>query len=264
MTILTIIGFGNIAHSILKNLRSNNQLQITIISRSISRPVDLTDRYTYIPITGDIEAEINHSNIIILAIKPLTAKEVCLQIRDYLTDETIILSLCAGININKLHLWLPKVKIVRLMMNILIEKSNGIVSVLSDQRINDTDWEIIKSIFPSLSLCEVSNDKDIDRDTAVIGCGPAFLTQLIDSSVKTITKLGYSEKKSKDLVINMLKEVIVLYDKEGDNIITRVASKGGATEHGIRSFRENKGEEIIFAMFDHALKRITEISNLIE
>lgn len=257
---LTIIGFGNIARAIYDNIRPG-AFTITLIGRRLLTEVvsTLPPQIPYFGIHENVSF-LTSSDCILLSVKPFQVKDVLSLISPYLRPQTLVVSVCAGVDLPKLRSYLSPFSgtIVRCMPNIFISQGKGILPILSGELHRD-HWDLLRLLFPGVSIVPVQNDQDLDRATIVVGCSPGFMGLMCKSFIEGIEEMGFSVDK--DFILFLFEESLSLYRKEGPSLINRVASKGGATEAGLKRFEELKGNEVIKEMYQKALERIYEMKN---
>lgn len=88
----------------------------------------------------------------------------------------------------------------------------------------------------------------LDSVTALSGSGPAYFYYIVDAMIKAGIKMGIDENLSKLFVKQTMigaYHLINNSDKNLDELIKEVASKGGTTEAALKVFNENSLKEIL-------------------
>lgn len=260
---IIFIGGGNIAEAIFTQLLPQ---EILVIEHNKSRINYLSTKYPDITISSSLNYNTNSTDLIVLAIKPQSAKEACLNIADK-TNTSIILSVMAGINIDTITIWLNNNKIARAMPNTPGILNVGVTGIYFSHPINDVTKDRIITIFKNIGLTYIFTTEDeINKITAVASSAPAyvfyFMENLIESAVKNF---NFSEKDAKEITIQVLKGSLAMLEKTPDlpiaTLRNNVTSKGGTTAAAINTLAENNFKEIINAAEVSCYNRAIEIGN---
>nr|QBK90790.1 MAG: NADP oxidoreductase coenzyme F420-dependent [Pithovirus LCPAC201] len=203
---------------------------------------------------------IENCSTLFISVKPNQVESICHDIKDSVKNDDIIISVAAGVDLQRLNKWLPKCKKVRAMPNLPIEIGQGSVALYSDQ----TDPEFrqkIESYFNGSTCLWVEEEQKIDIITAVSGCAPAYISYYLKLMIQSGINLGLSEKEARTLLIPTFRGTSKLFDKfSPQEIIEMTACKGGATERAMKIFDQKDMEGIITSVQSSALERIKEIS----
>jgi len=117
---ITFIGGGNMARSLIGGLIADgfNPKNIAVSDPSPACLNSLLDIYPISTYSNNIEA-IQNSQAIILAVKPQQLQSVAKELTGHFSDNTLFISIAAGIRINDIARWLDQdhVAIVRAMPN---------------------------------------------------------------------------------------------------------------------------------------------------
>ena len=112
-TKVTIMGMGTMGKAIAQAIsRSAKQFAVSGIKRGEKVEV----------------SKIHQSDFIILSMKPQDAAEAILQIKKFLNQKTILISIMAGISIKKLQKLSDHKKMVRMMPNLGLSVGHGIAA----------------------------------------------------------------------------------------------------------------------------------------
>ena len=109
-------------------------------------------------------------------------------------------------------------------------------------------------------------ERHFDLFTALFGSGPAFLLEILEVFHKKTGALGLSPAVANELVGQLVSGTMAYFEanssaKNIPELIDQIASKGGTTEVGLKSFRENRLNEILEGGIEAARKKSEEIGN---
>ncbi|WP_253300059.1 pyrroline-5-carboxylate reductase [Wolbachia endosymbiont of Chironomus riparius] len=263
---LLLIGCGNIGKALLHLWAPLNNLfeRIVVVQPSMSHANNFINSHS-IEFVNSINsvAENFLADLIILAIKPQTIGEVMPELVQRI-DNSIIVSMLAGINLAQLSSFLPnQSRVVRLMPNIAIKTGQSINLFFSKKNLVAQDVNIIESAFkPSGMIFWLDKESDIDILTPISGSGPAYFFLLSEILLAETIKFGIDENIACKLVQQIFLGSASLVEKNNNfqNLTSSVASKKGVTEEALKVLKPNI-EQAMEKALKAALKRSKELSN---
>ena len=190
--------------------------------------------------------------IIILAVKPHQVAAVCDEIKEYVSENTVLISVAAGVDMKYLDRWVPRAIKVRAMPNLPVAQGLGSVALYSSQPTVQIK-SLIRNIFGKSTCCWVAQETDIDLATVVSGCAPAYIAHFTEVMIEeeVIVPVIYGTGK--------LMETI-----PPQTVVNQTACKGGATQRAMRIFDQRDFSSTIWAVQRSALERIQEIRRTLD
>ncbi len=265
---LGIIGMGSLG-TCLSNMVINRQNKKQIASNQHYNKYDIigsnqsgktkSDHDDVVLYKSDMNEMIaRRSDVIILSVKPSMLMKVCEQIKDAVSEDTVIISTAAAVSLPKLSSYLPKSKIIiRCMPNIPCCIGSGVVTYISDHPFASY---IMYDIFHPNMIIKMKSDEEIDISTILTGSFPAFLSWYLDT-VNEFTDNMDDQIKRKILTKTMIGTARLLDNGlTTSDIINAVSSPGGTTEATLRALELNRTNESIKAALRTARDRITALS----
>lgn len=250
-----IVGFGNMgqtyAHSFV-NSGFVNSNDIFILSRSEV----LKKKQFQIPkdnFSTIAQKEWFEVDIIILAVKPQDFKLLSNQISTFINKEHLVLSVMAGISIERIQKELNVVKVVRSMPNIPTQIGQGITVFSASQETDRKELFIIQNLINTTGKSlYVSDEKMLNPATAISGSGPAYVYFFMNAMIEAAENLGFSNSEAIFLVNNTFLGAVQLQSRNNlshQEWIDKVTSKGGTTEAALDVFQN-------FEVFENIIKGI--------
>ncbi|NFG42622.1 pyrroline-5-carboxylate reductase [Clostridium botulinum] len=229
------IGCGNMGSSMVGGLINSGYFEsknIFVSTKTESSASNMKDKF-------NINASINNkdvvknSNIIILSVKPYMFKDVINEIKDYLTEDKLIISVAAGITIENLEdLISKKHKIIRSMPNTPALVGEAMSAICPNANVSKEDMEICKKIFESFGECVEISEKDFHAFIALCGSSPAYIFMFIEAMADGAVKLGIPRNKAYKMaaqsVLGSAKMVLDTRKHPGE-LKDAVCSPGGTT-----------------------------------
>jgi len=212
---------------------------------------------------ADLAAKVD---ILVLSVKPQNMTEALESIKNDIRQETLVISIAAGIRTAKIAAALGDIAIVRVMPNTPALIGEGASALFANDKAKPM-LQKAESIFSAVGKAVVVDDEDLlDAVTAVSGSGPAYYFFLMEEMIKAACQLGLPKNVAKDLVLQTAKGAGLLAveaDKKGESpaeLRRKVTSPGGTTEAALKVFAEGKLGPLIAAAIKKAHHRSQQLS----
>lgn len=205
---------------------------------------------------------VNKADIILFAVKPFVLCDVLKEIKPYLKENQLILSIAAGISISTIESFAGKVPVVRIMPNTPALVNEGMSAVCKGTFANENHIKIASDIFKSVGKVIESEEKYIDIITAISGSGPAFYYYIIDEIAKAGEKLGLDYETCLKLSAQTAFGSAKMVMNSGINpqqLIINVTTPGGCTAVGNDILKENKISDILFDTIEKTAQKAFEL-----
>ena len=252
---LSFIGCGHLAKCLIQGLSKNTEFQISGFDLFQGSLEWLESNGHKILSFQDC---CQQSDIIFLCVKPQDMPTLCNDLKQHLKEGQEVVSVAAGIKLEKLKELLPGANITRVMTNVGTRDNLGVTAIFS-QKIN----EDIVSLFNFLGKAFlVDNEDQIDLHTVLIGSGPAFFYDLLSEFEDKMEDIIDDKDMKREITILFLTSIISAI-KNGENLDTlvdSVASKGGTTEAGLKFLREKNFNSIFSEAVDKGVERAKQLS----
>ncbi|MCR4821385.1 MAG: pyrroline-5-carboxylate reductase [Treponema sp.] len=130
------------------------------------------------------------SKYIFLAVKPQFLGDVFAEIKDSIKEDSVIISMAAGVKIEKLEAFAPKARFVRMMPNVCAQIGQAMTAVTCKDNISKEEFAAVKEILSAAGKVEEVAEKLMDCVTAVSGSGPAFVFMFIEALADGAVRCG--------------------------------------------------------------------------
>lgn len=238
----TIIGPGVMAEAILKNMLSRNIIapESIIVSGPRRERVDeLAKSFGVNPETDNGKA-VKDADVILFCIKPQRVDKVFLDLRGTIEKSALIISIVAGLKIEKIARILQHGEIVRAMPNTPSQIGKGITVWAASETVTPGNLEFARNIFKAMGEeIFTVNEEDLDRATALSGTGPAYVYLFMEAMVDAGVHLGFSRRIAEKLVIETLRGSVDFYDRGDEKsrhlaaLRNQVTSPGGTSAEAL-------------------------------
>lgn len=266
---IAFFGAGNMASSLIHGLIAHSVAPASIWATDIDREKLNAFAAASGIRTGEPKELAAAADVIVLAVKPQSMKQLCLDLADHLTPEQLIVSIAAGITAGQLGSWLSsqgKVpSVVRCMPNTPALVGKGASGLFATSGVNRAQRSVAERIVNSVGLSVwVERESDIDAVTAVSGSGPAYFFLFMESMQAAAIDMGLSPETARVLTQQTALGAAQLALSSEDDIAElrrKVTSPGGTTERAINSMEAADLRKLVDKAMKAAQTRSVELSD---
>lgn len=264
-----IIGGGNMGEALIKGLLGVPGMSIAVSDVSRSRLRFLQRNYRIQPALSNIELA-RRAGVIILAVKPHAIGVVLSEIKPFLNEEKLIISIAAGITTRHIEKLLGglggrrgrKIAVIRAMPNMPALAGKGISAICAGNFAKNGDRQIAAKILSSVGKAVEVKEAFMDAVTAISGSGPAYFFFLIEVLIGIGVKRGLNEETARELAVQTAfgSASVILESRQDPRILRqKVTSKGGTTEAAFKIFQRDGLGRILENGITAAIKRSKEL-----
>jgi pyrroline-5-carboxylate reductase len=209
------------------------------------------------------------ADVIVLAVKPQSMREVAEQLRPLLPAKGVdggplLVSIAAGIRASDLSRWLGGyAAIVRCMPNTPALIGMGITGMAASDGVSAQQKAAADAIMKAVGgTVWLDDEAKIDAVTAVSGSGPAYVFYFIEAMQKAAEELGLSAQQGKELALATFTgaaQLAAQSDEPVSLLRERVTSKGGTTYAALTSMQSDGVAEAIGRAMQAAAARGQEL-----
>lgn len=259
------IGFGNMAQAIVRSLLSKNVLkssQILVTNRSPGKLKKAEE--LGVGVVANNEELIEAVDIVIVAVKPQDLAAVLEPIANAFHDGQILISLAAGIPIDKLGKIVHTTKrIVRVMPNTPIEIGEAVVGYCIAPGAESVE-PVIRDLLDPLGYAVAASEGDaFEALTVSCGSGTGFIFELMQYWQEWIEEHGFSPEVARKMTVQtFLGGALLAQSAENmslSDLQKKVVSKKGVTHAGLESMRELEVDRALRYSFEKAVLRDREL-----
>jgi pyrroline-5-carboxylate reductase len=215
-------------------------------------------------VNSDEETIFTNCKIIFLCVKPDGIQGVLSRNISSIDNETLLISIAAGISLEFMHqATKKKVKIVRIMTNHLcsIFEAASVYSV--NAYCSEIDEKIVKMLLKNMGTIKKIEEKQMNIFTSLSGSGPAFVYNFIESLSDAALKNGVDIQTSREYAIQVVygaAKYMKMQENKNPNIIKYiVTTPNGTTIAGLSQLDKHKFKWAVSEAITHATKRAEEI-----
>ena len=250
------IGCGKMASAIIGGVLSSKFLsaqEIQASETSTEKAQEKSKDLGIQVITDNIEL-VKTSDVVFIATTPNFVEDVLNQIKDYVTADKLIVSICAGVTTKFIQSVLGEDKrVVRVMPNTPALVLEGMSGVCGGKSAKGNDVKCVVELLSNIGKAIEVTENQMDIVTAISGSGPAFYYKVINEIARAGEKLGMDYEKALTLSIQTAigsAKMLLASDKSAEDLIASVATKGGCTRVGVDYMDEENTSDIFYNLID--------------
>ena len=247
---ILLIGCGKMGSSLLEGIVKSDNFDgmVDVIEPVIQDSFKEDFKESKVNFYSDIRENKDAINydLIIIATKPNIYEEIFNGLKNNLiiNDETLIVSILAGIRISKIEEIVGSIPIIRAMPNTATSVLEGMTALIGNKEITDKDILNVDLIFELIGeKIWLKNEEQMDSFTAISGSGPAYFFFFTECLKNIAIEEGFTEdeanKISQQIIIGSGK---LVKDSGIDpkELRENVTSPNGTTEAGLKVLADNK------------------------
>lgn len=255
------IGCGKMAGAIISAIKDQYKIIGSEVNAEFANSVSVK---LGIEIYCDNKKLAKESDVIFIATKPNQAISVLEEIKDIITPEKLLVSICAGVTVKKIESALNKgARVIRVMPNTPALVKLGMFGICAGSNATKDDVEFTQNLLSTIGKCITVTEKQMDIVTAISGSGPAFFYQVIEDMARAGEKLGLEYEKSLTLATQTALGSAQMIFSRGDTsvqtLIDNVATKGGCTFVGIQEMKKYESSKVFYDVIDKTTKKASEL-----
>jgi pyrroline-5-carboxylate reductase len=262
---IAFLGGGNMAEALIKGLLSAGAArpdQILVMDISADRLAYLKNAYGVMPQQNNLDAA-RGANVVVLSVKPQIIERVLADIAPAVDESKLVISIAAGINIDKIEKSLSgKPRVVRVMPNTPALVLAGAAALAGGKNATSEDLALARDIFTSVGRAVIVEEKLMDAVTGLSGSGPAYVFMIIDALSDAGVKAGLPRALALELAAQTVygSAKMVLETKEHPGKLRdMVTSPGGTTIEGLHALEKGGLRAVLMNAVEAATARSREL-----
>ena len=240
---IAIIGFGNIANAIISPLLDKELIQpedVYCVVNSENSLEGIKKNYkhninVYLSSSKDSKI-IWDCQVKLLSVKPQHLKNIK-EADNLKNKENLLVSILAGVSINRLTQKFPNHKCVRAVTNIPITVGKGLTGIAWGENLTKEQKRFAIKLFENTSKVYEFTEDYLDIFLALTSSGPAIIALIIEALSDGGLSGGLPKILSEELVMEMILGTISLIKEKNlttSELKNLVTSPGGTTISAIR------------------------------
>ena len=257
---IAVIGLGNMAHAIIKGLRSSlayRDAEIVGFDRNEGKRDAFAQAFQVRIAKSPCDAA-RQCSVVVLAVKPHQMADLLLEMKPCLQQQLII-TLAAGQPLAFYEGILGSGKaLVRAMPNINAQAGASMTGICRNQEVSESQLGLAVELFDAVGSVVVLPEDRLPAFSAIAGAGPAFAYAFIDALASAGVKAGLSRELAQRAACGMLFGSAKLAAESSLHpraLMDQVTSPGGTTIEGVHQLAEKGFEHAVHAAVDAVIQK---------
>ncbi len=235
---LGFVGAGQMAEALMRGIiESGLSLPEHMMASDVDQQrLEFIQQVTEVETTTDSGQVAEHSQILILAVKPNIIPLVLPDLQPFVNDEQLIISIAAGVTLQILESGLPGARIVRVMPNTPCLVGETAAGFALGQNADAADGQTVERLLSAVGRSYQLDEKLLDAVTGLSGSGPAYVYMVIEALADGGVRMGLPRRIAQELAAQTLlgsAKMVLETGKHPGALKDMVASPGGTTIAGI-------------------------------
>ncbi|OGS55304.1 MAG: pyrroline-5-carboxylate reductase [Euryarchaeota archaeon RBG_19FT_COMBO_56_21] len=265
---VAIVGGGNMGLAMAKGMLQTKWADAERMM--IAEP--LKDKLEHIKgIAHGIKA--SHSNteaaafadVIVLSVKPQIMSHVLDEIKPFMKDDKLVISVAAGVTTGYMEKKLGgKVPVIRAMPNIAAVVRESATAICPGKYATEDHLSMARNIFESVGIVVDVEESLMDAVTGLSGTGPMYVFQILEGLSDAGVKVGLSRDVANVLAIQTLigsSKLIKETKEHPAKLKDLVTSPGGTAISALHSLERNGLKALLIDAVEVAAKRSSELGS---
>lgn len=232
---IALIGAGAMGGALVRGwieaVRKGGGLTLTVIEPNfdpkLERELDAVGAVLNPPHPGA-------ADVVVLAVKPQVFANVASEAKKFVGEQTLVLSVMAGVTLDSLGRELGAARLVRAMPNMPSQIGQGITAYVASSACTPADRQLVEQLLDPLGAVEpMAAERFMDVVTAVSGSGPAYVFLLAEVLAAAAEQEGLDKDVAMRLASRTVAGAGALMLETGASpsaLRKQVTSPGGTTE----------------------------------
>jgi pyrroline-5-carboxylate reductase len=261
---IAIVGCGNMGTAYARSFRKYGLVKaedLHLVIRGQGRRAELERLGTA---ADAVDARIGASDLVIVAVKPQDFGAIAPALADALRPQQVVLSIMAGITLDRLRDSLRHATVVRAMPNAPAQIGMGITAYATGAELSMRQTLMVEQLLNCTGRAmHLADEALLDPVTALSGSGPAYFFEIVRVMVESGIRLGLEPHVASALVKQTMLGSFHLMehaDRTPEELIKAVMSKGGTTEAAFRVLAQGDLQGTLDRAIAAASTRAKELS----
>ena len=231
-----IIGYGRMGKMLLWKFSEAGNIakQDLLVS---NRTKEKLEEAKAVATVSDSRKLASEADIIFVCVRPVDLKQVLEEIRDDLRNDALLVSLNGSISFDSIHK-IVNCKTAKVIPSLTAEIGRSQTLVCFDDNVPDGDKAALSELLRSIGDVIELPENEMGMGSELVSCMPGFIASVFD--VICTSAEGHTSIP-KDQIVKMVLntmsatgDLMLQKDMTFEDVVTRVATKGGITEEGTK------------------------------
>ncbi|MBN2210131.1 MAG: pyrroline-5-carboxylate reductase [Sedimentisphaerales bacterium] len=200
--------------------------------------------------------------MVFLAFKPQNFEQAVKSLLAQSENDKLIVSILAGVRIERIRQALPGAKVVRVMPNTPCLVGRMACGFATSDDVSPVQRQAVRQLLEACGIALEVSEPALDAVTGLSGSGPAFIAYLIEAFIAGGIAAGLDEVVARQLTLETFigtAELLKAWNLTGSDLIEMVSSPNGTTVAGRAILEASDVRQIIIDTIVRAAQRGCEL-----
>lgn len=267
---LVFVGAGSMAEAMISGIGASELLpgeQIWVTNKQDASRLNTLEQRYGVKTTYDYDELFSDADAVVLAMKPKDAAAAIEEIKFYLAEGMLVISVLAGVSIEAIETAAGKsLAVARAMPNTSAAIGKSATALAVNEHVTGMQKMLVKELFNTVGLTAIVEECQLDAVTGLSGSGPAYIYYLVEAMEKSAAEIGLEKQTAKQLIIQTLlgaAEMLAKSDKGPAQLRFEVTSPGGTTEAGISVLEQQGVQSAVISCIKEATAQSKRLGHLL-
>ena len=213
-----------------------------------------------------LEEAITNADSVLISVKPQNYPEVLEAIKNVKGyKKKLYISIGAGISTYSIKLVLGNVSVLRALPNLPMVIGCGVTALCKNDTVSTEDFTFVKNIFLSSGGILEIDESEMNKIIGVTSSSPAYVFKFISAICEGARAQGIEKDNLLETVCDMVigaAQMLKNSNVTPEDLISRVASKGGTTERALLTLNSHNFDNIIIEAMKACTERADELGSI--
>lgn len=252
-----IIGYGSMGKMILEKIsqaQNLSEIELFVSNRTKEKIAHLAGTCKVCDSNAELVSLVD---IVFLCVRPVDMKDVLTEIKESLRENTFLVSLNGSIEFEQLEK-ICKNKIAKVIPSVTAEVNKSQTLICYNEFVREKDKEYLTNLLYCMGNVIELPENEMGMGSELVSCMPGFIAAIFNELFVSAKKhTGIPEKEIVQMLLNTMVgtgELMLANDYSFADVISRVATKGGITEEGVKVIHEHL-PQIADELFEKTLEK---------
>ncbi len=262
---LGIIGVGNLGGALAEGaLAAGAVSRVLGADISTKRLKELRDRIGEGFAIASAAQAARTADVVAIAVKPHVLSAVLDDLRDVLRPGCPLVSVAAGVQIERIEKSLPSGwPVIRAMPNLAMLVCESATALSANRFVSKRDMQTVESVFRAVGMVVKVEESQMHAVTGLTGSGPAYVSLLIEGLAAGGVKKGLQPPLARALACQLLygtAKLIAEKDLHPAVLRDQVTTPGGTTIAGLKELEMHSVRGALLAAVEAASERSEKLA----
>ena len=248
---LSVIGVGNMASAIIEGISSSdiNVSSIILFDKNKSQYDRIKNCRIPVLYAESVSEAISMADCVLLSVKPQNYADVLAEIAENADfNKKLYISIGAGITGESVSAALGGACVIRVLPNVPMLIGKGLSVICKNPKASAEDFDFVSSVFASAGNILLIDESEMNRIIGVTSSSPAYVFKFINAIYMGAKAQGLDNNELLSAICDTVigSALMLKYSSDTpEELISKVASKGGTTEQALKTLEEFNFDKII-------------------